>query len=276
MQLICYNSPQSADSRPNIKKSCGDKKRTSENDMTFSRSGKHLQREAEPFFDLCIPLAMFFHWKKLVDQISNSPAQGSTLIHSITPIKDEDENENENKNQNKDAHDNNDNDGYYLDNNPTKVQTIPRSTAPASINSQFVILSACSALHQSSKTMFLNKQPPAKVTWKTFGNIDSYKYFSSAANLTEYHNCCCRFHARFIIIYHCFFVDKLKNIFNATMSSFIHEAGLRNNQLQASKCFYDTYDLMQDNFISKFHSYARSWLQTTGEKDYATRFVNGK
>ena len=254
----------------------GGKKRTSEDDMTSSRSGKQPQREAEAFFDLRTLPAMPFHQKRSVGQISNSPARGPTPIRSTAPIEDEDEDKDENKDQNKDAHDDDDNNGCYLDNNPTEVQAIPRSTAPALINSQLVVLSARSAPHQSSKAMSSNKQPLAKVTWKTFSNIDSQKYLSSATDLTKYHHRCRHFHTRLIIICCGFFVDELDNIFYATIPSFIHEEGPRSNRLQAFKCFYDAYDSMQDDLISKLHSYACSWVQTTVGNDYKTWFVNGK
>ena len=97
----------------------GGKKRTSEDDMTSSRSGKQLQREAEVFFNFRTPPAMPFHWKRSAGQISNSPARGLTLIRSTTHIEDKDKDEN--KDQNKDAHDDDDDDGYYFNNDSTEV-----------------------------------------------------------------------------------------------------------------------------------------------------------
>lgn len=209
---------------------------------------------------------MFFFQKKSADQILSppAPALAPTTIRHTTII----ENESEDV-------DDNDNDNNSNNNCPIEVWATLSPTVFVSNIQNLIVLFGGPAPHQFQKAMSLNKWLFAKLTWKTFGNYDFNNYLSSVTDWFKYHNSYCRFYARLILISCNFSVDELYNIFCATMPNFIHE-GTKYKWQHDSKCFYDTYNLMQDNFVDKLCFYALLWLQTTGGKDYASWSMKAK
>lgn len=72
--------------------------------------------------------------------------------------------------------------------------------------------------HRRHKTTLLNPRPPINKTWETFGDQRFIDYLSFISNMVEYKKECRYFHTCFALIAHNFSINKLKNIFNITLS----------------------------------------------------------
>lgn len=77
------------------------------------------------------------------------------------------------------------------------------------------------SLWQKQKIVFSNQRSLTNKTQETFDNQSSIDYLSSTNNIVEYKIDCQYFYTRFFLIAHDFSIDKLKNIFNATLLQFL-------------------------------------------------------
>ncbi len=120
-----------------------------------------------------------------------------------------------------------------------------------------------------------NQRPPTSKTWEIFCNQESTDYLSSATNMVKYKNGCRYFYRRLILIARGFSIDKLKNIFNATLLQFL-EDDKEYNQKTVCKTFGNEYDWVMDKLIECICRYAGLWIASLSGTDYKEKYLCAK
>ena len=93
--------------------------------------------------------------------------------------------------------------------------------------------------------------------------------------MAKYKNNCKYFYACFFFIARSFFINKLKNIFNTTLSKILQN-NKKHNQKTTFKIFKDKQDWMTDRLIEMISEYAQLWIASIKAIDYSMKYLYAK
>ncbi len=72
-----------------------------------------------------------------------------------------------------------------------------------------------------------------------------------------------------------YFIDELKNVFNATLSQFL-EDDKEYIRKTACRTFKNEYDWVIDWLIERLRVYAQLWIDSLGGSDYRGKYLHAK